>query len=299
MPVSSASPRSGGTIGAAGLVLIGLICQDIGAASAVTLFPQVGALGMVSLRLAFSAIILLLVFRPSLRGRSRGDWTTALLFGLVLAGMNVLFYEAIARIPLGVTVTIEVLGPLVLSVVASKRTSAWLWALLAFAGVAILGQGGWGELDGFGVGFAVAAGIAWVGYILLSARTGERFAGLDGLAIAMAVGAIVTVPFGVVSAGPPLLHASVLLVGLAVAVLSSAIPYGLELLALRRLPAATFSILMSLSPALAALAGLLILGQQLSTWDALAIALVVVASMGAVRAAARRDRELPPHEVTP
>ncbi len=290
------SSRTGTTtFGAAGLVLVGLICQDIGAAIAVTLFPQVGALGMVSLRLAFSAIVLMVVFRPSLRGRRRSDWVTVTAFGLVLAAMNALFYEAIARIPLGITVTIEVLGPLVLSVVASRRASAWLWAVLAFAGVAILGNGGWGQLDAVGVGFAVAAGVAWVAYILLSARTGQRFSRLDGLAIAMTIGALVTVPFGAVTAGPALLHAHILAIGLAVALLSSAIPYALELLALRRLPAATFSVLMSLSPALAATAGFLILHQALSLWDLVAIGLVVVASMGAVRAAARRDAvPLPP-----
>ena len=282
--------RGLGTVGAAGLVLIGLICQDIGAASAVTLFPQVGALGMVTLRLAFSAIILLAVFRPRLRGRSRADWMTVIAFGLALALMNGLFYEAIARVPLGTTVTIEVLGPLILSVVVSRKASAWLWAVLAFAGVAILGSGGWDHLDPVGVAFGVAAGVMWVCYILLSARTGRHFERLDGLAIGMAIGALVTTPLGIITAGPPLFQVHVLLIGLAVAVLSSAIPYGLELLALRRLPAATFSILMSLSPALAATAGFVILRQAITLPDAIAIILVVVASMGAVRSAARMRR---------
>lgn len=291
--------RRVGTVGAASLVLVGLICQDIGAASAVTLFPQVGALGMVTLRLAFSAVILMAVFRPRLRGRSRADWLTVIAFGLALALMNGLFYEAIARVPLGTTVTIEVLGPLILSVVVSRRASAWLWAVLAFAGVAILGWGGWDDLDPVGVAFACGAGLMWVCYILLSARTGRHFERLDGLAIAMSIGAVVAIPFGVATAGPPLFHGDVLVIGAGVAVLSSAIPYGLELLALRRLPAATFSILMSLSPALAATAGFLILHQALTVPDAVAIALVVVASMGAVRAAARRERELPLSEVSP
>lgn len=296
---SAPSARRGGTVGAAVLVLVGLICQDIGAASAVTLFPRVGALGMVTLRLAFSAIILMAVFRPRLRGRSRADWLTVIAFGLALALMNSLFYEAIARVPLGATVTIEVLGPLILSVVVSRMASAWLWAVLALVGVAILGWGGWDQLDPVGVAFACGAGVMWVCYILLSARTGRRFARLDGLAIAMSVGAIVTVPFGIATAGPALLHVDVLLIGVVVALLSSAIPYGLELLALRRLPAETFSILMSLSPALAATAGLLILHQALTLTDSVAIVLVVVASMGAVRTAARRESELPPHELTP
>lgn len=261
----------------------------MGAGLAVTLFPQVGAVGMVALRLGFSAIILLAVFRPAVRRRSRSDWVTVLGFGLVLALMNVLFYQAIARIPLGTAVTIEFLGPLVLSVVVSRRASAWLWAVLALAGVVLLGREGFGSLDPVGAAFALAAGTMWVGYILLSARTGRRFAKLDGLAIAMAIGAAVTIPVGAVTAGAALVAPHVLLFGLAVAVLSSAIPYGLELLALRRLPSATFSILLSLAPALAALAGLVILHQALDLLDSLAIAFVVVASMGAVRAAARRQ----------
>jgi inner membrane transporter RhtA len=270
-------------------VLAGLVCQEVGAGVAVTLFPQVGALGMVALRLSFSAIILAVAFRPSLRRRSRSDWLTVVGFGLVLAVMNALFYEAIARIPLGTAVTIEFLGPLVLSVVVSRRASAWLWAVLALLGVGLLGRQGFENLDPLGVVFALAAGAMWVSYILLSARTGRHFARLDGLAIAMAVGAVVSIPFGAVTAGPTLVAPHVLLFGLAVAVLSSAIPYALELLALRRLPSSTFSILLSLAPALAAVAGFVILHQVLDVLDALAIAFVIVASMGAVRAAARRQ----------
>lgn len=273
-----------GALGPSSLVVLGLVCQDAGAALAVTLFPQVGPLGMVTLRLAFSALILLAVFRPGVRARTGADWMTVLGFGLVLAAMNVLFYLALERLPLGATVTIEVLGPLVLSVVTGRRASGWLWAILAFAGVALLGRGGLEVLDPWGVLFAVLAGAAWAGYILLSARTGRSFARLDGLAIAMGIGAVVTLPFGAVAAGAALLVPAVLATGLAVAILSSAIPYGLELLALRRLPAAVFSILMSLSPAMAGLAGFVILHQALDALDVVAIALVVIASMGAVRA---------------
>ncbi len=289
------SPRAdtsqqGPALGAAGLVVLGLICQEAGAGIAVTLFPQTGAIGMVALRLAFSAAILLLVFRPRLRGRTAADWRTVLALGLVLAAMNLAFYLSLTRLPLGAAVTIEYLGPLVLSVVVSRRASAWLWAVLAFAGVALLGRGGFDHLDPVGVLFALGAGVMWATYILLLARTGSRFDRLDGLAIGMTVGAIVIVPFGVLNAGPALFHPTVLLLGLVVAILSSAVPYGLELLALRRLPAATFSILLSIAPALAALAGLLILQQPLTILDAAAILLVVVASMGAVRAADRARR---------
>lgn len=280
--------------GATGLVVLGLVCQEVGAAVAVTVFPQAGPIGMVTMRLVFSAVLMLVVFRPSARRRSRADWLTVLAFGLVLAGMNALFYLALDRLPLGVTLTLEILGPLVLSVVLSRRASSWLWAALALAGVALLGLSDGARFDPLGVVLALGAGAAWVAYILLSARTGQRFGRLDGLAFAMAVGGIVILPFGALTAGPALLHPEVLLLGLAVAVLSSAVPYGLELLALRRLPASTFSILLSLAPALAAIAGWLILGQALTVTDAVAIALVVVASMGAVRAAARVAAVIPP-----
>ena len=297
MPAPATSASGLGAFGATALVVTGLICQEVGAAIAVTLFPEVGSVGMVTLRLVFSAIVLLLIFRPSFRGRSAANWRTVIGFGLVLAAMNVLFYLALTRLHLGVTVTIEVIGPLILSVVISRRASAWLWAALALGGVVLLGRGGFDSLDPIGVLFALGAGAAWVGYILLSERTGRGFARLDGLAIAMAIGSLAVLPFGIATTGATLVLPHILLLGFAVAVLSSAIPYGLELIALRRLPAATFSILLSLAPALAALAGLIILGQQLEILDAVAIALVVVASMGAVRAA--RGRGIPEAEPLP
>ena len=277
--------RLGGPVGAAGLVVAGLACQEVGAAFAVLLFPSVGALGMVALRLTFSALILLAIARPSLRGRSRGDWMTVVLFGVALAVMNGLFYEALARIPLGAAVTIEVLGPLVLSVATSRRASSWLWAVLAFIGVFLLGQGSFGELDPVGVLFAAGAGASWAGYILLSSRTGSRFARLDGLALAMAIGAVLTLPLGLAAAGPAIVRPDILLLGAAVAVLSSTIPYALELFALRRIPSSSFAILMSLAPAIAALAGVVLLAQHISLIGVLAIALVVTASIGAVRSA--------------
>ncbi|QNE45517.1 EamA family transporter [Glaciihabitans sp. INWT7] len=276
--------------GAVGLVAAGLICQEVGASFAVLLFPSVGAIGMVSLRLAFSAIVLLAIARPRLRGHSRNHWLTVIAFGLALALMNALFYEALARVPLGATITIEVLGPLVLSVVMSRRASSWLWAVLAFAGVVILSQGSFGDLDPVGVAFAFGAATMWAAYILLSARTGARFPRLDGLAIAMTVGAVVTVPFGIATAGPVIFQPGILLLGAAVALLSSTIPYALELVALRRLPSATFSILMSLSPAIATTAGFLILGQTFTGLAFLAIGLVIAASIGAVLSASRAAR---------
>ena len=280
-----------GTTPAIALVVVGLVCQEVGASLAVLLFPQVGPLGMVMLRLVFSAILLLLIARPRVHGHSRNGWLAVVGFGVVLAVMNGLFYLALERLPLGVTVTIEVLGPLVLSIVASRRLSAWLWALLALAGVAALGGGGWDRLDPLGVAFALGAAASWAFYILASARVGREFPRLDGLALAMTAGALIALPFGILSAGSALLRPDLLALGAAVAVLSSTIPYALELIALRRLPAAAFAILMSLAPATAALAGWLLLGQELVWLEVLGIALVITASIGAVRSASIAARE--------
>ena len=276
-----------GTTPAIVLVVVGLACQEVGASLAVLLFPQLGPLGMVMLRLVFSAVLLLIIARPSLRGHSRSGWLAVVGFGVVLALMNCLFYLALARLPLGVTVTIEVLGPLVLSIVASRRLSAWLWALLALAGVVALAGGGWDRLDPLGVLFALGAAGSWAFYILASARVGREFPRLDGLALAMTVGALIALPFGIASAGAALLRPELLALGAGVAVLSSTIPYALELIALRRLPAAVFAILMSLTPATASLVGWLLLGQELSWLELVGIALVIVASIGAVRSASK------------
>ncbi|MFT4280129.1 EamA family transporter [Microbacterium sp.] len=278
---------------ASAFVIVGLACQEVGAAAAVHLFPEVGPLGVVMLRLVFSALILCLIARPRVRGYTREAWTAVVRFGVVLGLMNALFYLALQRLPLGVTVTIEVLGPLVLSIVVSRRASAWGWAALAFAGVVALGGGGWDRLDLLGVLFALGAAASWAFYILSSARVGAEFPRLDGLALAMAVAAVLSLPFGVVAAGSALLRVDIVALGAAVALLSSTIPYALELMALRRLPASAFSILMSLAPATAALAGLVLLGQKLSWLEVAGIAVVIAASMGAVRSTARHA-PLPP-----
>ncbi len=197
--------------------------------------------------------------------------------------MNALIYQAIERIPLGVAVTVEVLGPLTLSVITGRRTSSWLWVAIALGGVVLLGRGGLGGLDPVGVGFALAAAVMWAAYILLSARIGARFPKADGLALAMTAAAALTLPWGVVAAsGAVLLDPFTVGLGAAVAVLSSVLPYTLELLALRRMPTSTFAVLMSLGPAIAALAGFLVLDQALTAIQVLAIGLVIAASAGAV-----------------
>lgn len=276
-------PRRFGSLGPVGLVLSGGISVQFGGALAVTLIPRAGAPGVVTLRLLAAAVVLLLVCRPRLRGHSRADWGTVIAFGVAMGAMNGLFYEAVARIPLGPAVTLEVLGPLTLSVLASRRAINALWAGLALLGVFLLGGGGFSNLDPTGVAFALGAGAMWAVYILFSARTGRRFPQADGLALAMAVAALLFLPIGMAAAGPRLLNPTTLALGSAVALLSSVLPYTLELLALRRLPASTFAILMSLEPALAATAGFLVLGQSLSLAEAGAIALVIAASIGAVR----------------
>lgn len=273
----------GRALGPVALVLGGIVSVQFGAAIAVLLMPRAGAVGVVTLRLVLAAVVLLIVCRPKVRGHSRADWGTVLVFGAVLAAMNLLFYQAADRIPLGAAVTLEVLGPLTLSVIASRKLGNLLWAGLALAGVVLLSGGGFDRLDPVGAAFAVGAGVMWATYIVFSARTGQRFPQADGLALAMAFGAVLSLPLGIMEAGSKLVVPSTVGLALAVALLSSVLPYTLELLALRRLPAPTFAILMSVEPAVAALAGLLLLSQGLSFTDALAIALVIAASMGAVR----------------
>ena len=274
------------------LVVVGLCCQEVGASLAVFLFPEVGPLGMVMLRLVFSALILGLIARPSWRGHTRAAWVAVVQLGVALAVMNGFFYLALERLALGVTVTIEVLGPLALSIIASRRASAWVWAGLALVGVFALGGGGLDRLDPLGVLFALGAAVSWAFYILSSAKVGAAFPKLDGLALAMAMGAVLSLPFGIADAGSALLRLDLIALGAAVALLSSTVPYALELIALRRLPAAAFAILMALAPATASLAGFLLLGQHLTVLEVIGIALVIAASIGAVRAAGRRADEV-------
>jgi inner membrane transporter RhtA len=287
---ASGGPGRFGSLGPVGLVLGGCVSVQFGGALAVLLIPRAGALGVVTLRLRVAAIVLLLVCRPRLRGHSRSDWGTVVAFGIAMAGMNGLFYQAVARIPLGPAVTLEVLGPLALSVLASRRLINVVWAGLALGGVFLLGGGGFGSLDPVGAAFALAAGGMWAAYIVFSARTGRRFPQADGLALAMAVGAVLFLPLGIAESGAKLVDPTTFALGAAVALLSSVLPYTLELLALRRLPASTFAVLMSLEPALAATAGFLILGQSLTTPQSIAIALVIAVSMGAVRTQVGRGK---------
>ncbi len=269
------------------LVLAAALSTQFGAALAALVFPAAGPMGVVTLRLVFGALLLLVLLRPRVRGRSRAAWVAVLGLGAALAAMNSLLYHAIDRIPLGIAVTLEVLGPLTLYVVLGRRPVHAVWAGLALAGVYLLGGDPAGDLDPVGVALALGAAVAWACYILMGSRVARRFDGADGLAFALAVGAVLALPLGIGSAGSALLEPRVLGVGALVAVLSSAVPYSLEMAALRRVTAGSFAVLMSLYPLIAALAGWLVLGQGLGALELVGMVLVAVATAGATSAGRR------------
>ena len=273
------------------LVLLGIASVQFGAALAKGLFDELGVGGTVFLRVLFAALVLMAIWRPSLRGRGRHDLLLVAVFGLVLAGMNLAFYSSLDRIPLGAAVTFEFVGPLGVAVAGSRRPLDLVWVALAAAGILLLSDLGAGGLDGLGIALALLAGALWAAYILLSARIGQRYDGADGLALAMVVGAAALVPVGVAEGGGELLVPWILAAGLAVAVLSSALPYALEMEALRRMPTGVFGVLMSLEPGMAALAGYVLLGEDLVAREIVAIMLVVAASAGASRSAAIAPRD--------
>jgi len=264
---------------APGLVLVGIASVQVGAAFATKLFVHLGPAGTVFLRVLFAAIVLWALWRPRLGAHSRRELRVVALFGLSLALMNLTFYEALDRIHLGIAVTLEFVGPLGVALAGSRSRLDVVWALLAACGVVLLG--GFGAPDALGVVLALVAGGFWAAYILLNARVGRAFQRGDGLAMAMALGTLPLIPAGLVDAGANLLHPAYLALGFAVAMLSSVVPYSLELEALRRMPPPLFGVLMSLEPAMAALAGFVVIGQQLSAVDVVAILLVVTASVGA------------------
>ncbi|MBA3358613.1 MAG: EamA family transporter [Thermoleophilaceae bacterium] len=269
------------------VLVIGAVASvQTGASLAKSLFDDVGPGGTVLLRVLLAAVVLLAIWRPRTRGIERRDWLLVVTFGVALAGMNFAFYSALDRIPLGVAVTLEFVGPLGVAVAGSRRALDLLWVAMAAAGILLLADPfTGGGTDALGAALALLAGAFWAAYILLSARAGQAFPGGSGLSLAMVVASAVLLPFGIAEGGSELLDPHVLLVGAGVAMLSSAIPYSLELEALRRLPAHVFGVLMSLEPGMAALVGFVVLGEVLGLRDAVAIGLVVTASAGAARAA--------------
>jgi inner membrane transporter RhtA len=274
------------TAPAVGMVVAAVTTLQLGAGFAVTLFDDLGPAGTAFARQALAAVVLLAVWRPRLAGRTRRELRLAVAFGATLGGMNWMIYTAIDRIPLGIAVTLEFLGPLGVAVAGSRRPLDALWVLLAGAGVLALAAGPGGGLNAGGVAAALAAAILWAAYIHLSARAGRVFPGGSGLALAMPVAALLVAPVGIAQAGDALLRPDLIASAAVVALASSVIPYSLELEALRRLPTRVFGVLMSLEPAVAALAGLIVLGQELAPHEVVGIALVVAASAGAAGVAA-------------
>jgi len=273
--------RTFGPIPPTALVLLGIVSVQVGSALAKQLFSAVGSFGTVALRLFFAATVLMLLWRPSLR-IDRRAWTVVLSYGVILGTMNLCFYLSLARIPLGIAVTIEFLGPLAVAVAGSRRWLDAFWALLAAGGVVLLMEGR-GDVNLVGFLFALAAGTCWGLYILVGAALGRHTTEGNGLALGMVIAALVAVPFGVIHSGAALIQPRVLIAGFGVALLSSVIPYSLELEALRKIPPRVFGILMSLEPAMAALIGLLILRESLHWTQWIAVLCVMAASAGATR----------------
>ena len=278
-------------LSAVGLVVGAGVSVQGGAAVAKSLFPELGPPGVVFLRLLFGSLALWAITRPQLRGRPVHDLRLVVLLGVVLVSMNVSFYEALDRAPLGIVVTVEFLGPLAVAVISSRRPVDLVWVALAGTGVGLLAEGGGTAVEPLGIVLAAVAGFFWACYILLGVRVGRAFSGASGLAPAMALGAVLIAPWGIISADGNLSDPLLLGAGVGVGLLSSALPWSLELEAMRRLPTNVFGVLMSLEPAIAALAGIVLLDEHLHARSWVAIALVVIASAGAAR---RRGPALPP-----
>jgi inner membrane transporter RhtA len=265
------------------LVLGGATSIQFGAALAATLFDDLGPAGTSLLRLGFAAVILIAAWRPRPRAYTSGELRLAAAFGLTLGAMNFTFYEALDRIPLGIAVTIEFAGPLGVAVALSRRRLDLVWAGLAALGIVLLARPGGGGVNAVGLVFVLLAAACWAAYILINQRAGSVFTGGRGLALASVVAALVPLGPGIAGGGADLLQPDLLAMGAAVALMSSVIPYSLEVEALRRLPANVFGVLMSLEPAIAALAGFLVLGQGLGARQLVAMGLVIVASVGVTR----------------
>lgn len=273
------------------LVLGAIVSVQAGAAVAFGLFDELGPAGTVFLRVAFAAAVITAIWRPAVRSHDRDALRSAALFGGALAAMNLSFYLGLERVPLGIAVTLEFVGPLGVAIAGSRRPRDLAWVGLAAAGILLLSPGLGSDLDLLGAGLCLLAGGFWAAYIVLSERVGRQFEGAQGLGLALIVATAALAPVGVADGGSALLEPELLAAGFAVAMLSSAIPYSLELESLRHLPRGVFGVLMSLEPAVAALIGFVALEQGLDATELLAVACVVAASAGALRAAAIAPRD--------
>lgn len=282
-PTRSPSAVEGGRTPAVAMVLGGIFSVQLGSALATTVFDDLGPGGAVFLRTLFAAIVLIAIWRPPRGAVNRETARWIALFGISLALMNFSFYTALERLPLGIAVTLEFTGPLAVALLGSRSRADLLWALIAACGIVLFAPDIGDGLDPTGVVFALFAGAMWGCYILLSSRVGRGPAGLGGLSVAMVLSSILLVPVGIHEGGSELISTEALAIGFGVAILSSAVPYVLELEALRRLPANVVGVLLSLEPAAAALIGIIALGQNLAGREVLAIGLVVIASAGALR----------------
>jgi inner membrane transporter RhtA len=290
--METATAAGGRTRGAALLVLASIVSVQCGSALATTLFDEIGSSGAVFLRATFGALVLVAVTRAAALRVREWPHRDVLLLGGAVAAVNLFFYAALERLPLGITVTLEFVGPLGVAIAASHRRRDLIWALLAAIGIVLLSDGAGGEsVDVLGIVLALTAGAFWGAYIVLSDRVGDLAPGASGATMAAVISALIVAPFGLAQGGGELFTPTNLAIGAAVGILSTAIPYVFEIEALRRLPRATFGVLMSLEPAVAAAIGFLALTQDLDAVEVLAITLVVIASAGALRSAARPPRD--------
>ncbi|MEG0861638.1 MAG: threonine/homoserine exporter RhtA [Pseudomonas sp.] len=279
----NAQPRSlAATLFPIGLLLIAMASIQSGASLAKSMFPVVGAQGTTTLRLIFASIIMLLLLRPWRARLTASTLRTVIIYGMALGGMNFLFYMSLRTVPLGIAVALEFTGPLAVALYASRRAVDFLWIGLAVVGLLLLipiGQTG-ASIDLVGAGYALGAGVCWALYILYGQKAGAEN-GIQTAALGVIVAALFVAPIGIAHAGSALLTPALLPIALGVAILSTALPYSLEMVALTRMPARTFGTLMSIEPAFGALSGLLFLGEVLSVAQWLAIGAIITASVGA------------------
>ncbi|WP_375738840.1 threonine/homoserine exporter RhtA [Pseudomonas boanensis] len=292
--MTSLSRRLASSLLPVSVLMVAMASVQSGASLAKSLFPIIGAQGTTTLRLVFAALILLVVLQPWRARLNAGSLRTIIIYGMALGGMNLMFYMSLRTIPLGIAVALEFTGPLAVALFASRRPIDFVWIALAVLGLWLLlplGQTS-DHLDHTGIAYALGAGVCWALYILFGQRAGADH-GMQGAALGVMVAALFIAPIGIVHAGSALLAPELLPVALGVALLSTAIPYSLEMIALTRLPAQTFGTLMSIEPAFGALSGLLFLGETLAASQWFAICCIILASIGCTATATPRQQVQP------